>query len=52
MKEARLTGNIARMRQMRNTYRILIINLKGRDRLGNPGLDGRIIIKWILRNKM
>jgi hypothetical protein len=24
-------------------------NLKKRDHLGNPGVDGRIILRWILR---
>jgi len=25
-------------------------NLKERDHLGDPGLDGRIILRWIFRN--
>jgi len=24
-------------------------NLRERDRLGDPGIDGRIILRWILR---
>jgi hypothetical protein len=33
---------------MRNAYRILVINLKGRDHVVNEGVDRRIILKWIL----
>jgi len=25
-------------------------NLRERDHLGNPGIDGRIILRWIFRN--
>jgi hypothetical protein len=34
---------------MRDSYRILVGNLKGRDHLGDLGIDGRIILKWILK---
>jgi hypothetical protein len=32
----------------RNAYKILIGNLKVRDQLEDPGVDGRIILKLIL----
>jgi hypothetical protein len=31
-------------------YRVLMGNLIKRYYLGDPGIDGRIILKWIFRN--
>jgi hypothetical protein len=36
------------MGEMKNVYRILIDNLKGKDLLGYICTDGRIILIWIL----
>jgi hypothetical protein len=36
------------MREMRNEYKILVANLRGRDHLEDPGVDVRIILEWIL----
>jgi hypothetical protein len=33
---------------MRNAYRILVGKPKGRDQFGDLGVDGRIILKWVL----
>ena len=33
----------------RGVYRVLWGNLRDRDHLGDPGVDGRIILKWIFR---
>jgi hypothetical protein len=30
-------------------YRVLVGNLRERDHWGDPGVDGRIILKWICR---
>jgi len=31
-------------------YRVLVgVNVRERDRLGDPGVDGRIILRWIFR---
>jgi hypothetical protein len=46
--DLRWTGNVARMRQIRNVYKIIVRNLNGRDMLRNLGLDGRIILKYML----
>jgi len=35
--------------ERRGVYRVLVGNLKDRDHLGNPGVDGRIILRWIFR---
>jgi len=33
--------------EMRNAYK-MSENVKGRDHLENPGVDGRIILEWII----
>jgi len=35
------------MEERRDAYRFWWRNLKERDHLEDPGLDGRIILKWI-----
>jgi hypothetical protein len=37
------------MGERRGVYRVLWGNLRERDYLGDPGVDGRIILRWILR---
>jgi hypothetical protein len=37
------------MREKRGVYRFLVKKLRERDRLGDPGVDGRIILRWIFR---
>jgi hypothetical protein len=37
------------MGERKGVYRVLVRNLKERDYLGEPGVDGRIILKWIFR---
>jgi hypothetical protein len=37
------------MGDRRGVYRVLVWNPKERDHLGDPGVDGRIILRWILR---
>jgi hypothetical protein len=39
-------GHVARMGERRFAYRV---NLREREHLENPGVDGRIILKWIFR---
>jgi hypothetical protein len=41
--------DVARMEEMRNAYEISVGKLKGRDHLEDLGIDGRKILKWILR---
>jgi hypothetical protein len=40
---------VAIIGEMRNAYKILFENLKGRDYLGDLGVHGRIISKWTLK---
>jgi len=32
-----------------DVYRVLVGNPEGKDHLGDPGVDGRIMLIWILR---
>jgi hypothetical protein len=37
---------------MRNECETSVRNLKGRDRLGDLGIDKRIMLKWVLQNEV
>jgi hypothetical protein len=37
------------MGERRGVYRVLVGNLKERDHLGDPGVNGRIILRWVFR---
>jgi hypothetical protein len=41
----RWNGHVARIRESRGKYRVLVGNLRERDHLENQGLDGRIILR-------
>jgi len=43
----RWAGHVARLGERRGVYRVLLGNLKERDHLGDLGVDGRIILRWI-----
>jgi hypothetical protein len=43
-------GHVARMGERRYSYRVLVGNREEGDHLKNPGVDGRIIIKWVSRS--
>ena len=40
---------VARMAERRGVYRDLAVKPEGKRPLGNPGIDGRIILRWISR---
>jgi hypothetical protein len=41
--------NVARMGERRGAYRVMVGNLKERDHLGDPGMIGWIVFRWIFR---
>jgi len=45
----RWAGHVAHMGKRRGVYRVWWVNLRERDRLGDQGVDGRIILRWIFR---
>jgi len=42
-------GHVARMCERRDSYRALVGKPEERGNWGNPGVDGRIILRWIFR---
>jgi hypothetical protein len=47
-RRMQLVGHVARMGEKRKAYIYLLENLKGRDNLKDLGMDGKIILEWIL----
>ena len=45
----RWAGHVARMGKRRAVYRFWWGNLRERDQLGDPGVDGRVILRWIFK---
>ena len=48
-RRIRWAGHVAPMGEGRGVYRVLGGTLGERDHWGEPGLDGRIILRWIFR---
>jgi hypothetical protein len=48
-RRIRWAGYIARMVEGRGMYSVLVGNLRERNHWGDPGVDRRIILKWIFR---
>jgi hypothetical protein len=44
----RWAGYVALMGKSRSSYRVLVGKLREGDHLKDPGIDGRIILKWIV----
>ena len=42
-------GHVARMRERRGVYKVLVGKAEAKNHLGDPGVDGRIILRWIFR---
>ena len=48
-RRMRWVGHVARMGERRGVYRVLMGKPEGKDHLGDPSVDGRIILRWIFR---
>jgi hypothetical protein len=48
-KRVRWAVHVARIGDGRGVYRVLVGNLGERDHCGDPGVDGRIILRWIFK---
>ena len=48
-RRMRWTGHVARMGDRRGVYRVLVGKPEGKNHLGDPGIVGRIILRWIFR---
>jgi hypothetical protein len=49
LKRMRWAGHVARMGEGRGVYKVLVWKPEGKNRWGDPGVDGRIILRWIFR---
>jgi hypothetical protein len=49
-RRIRWVGHVARMGKRGGVYRVLVRKPEERDHLRDPGVDGRIILRWISRN--
>jgi hypothetical protein len=45
----RMAGHVALAEERRGVYRVLVGKLREGDPLGNLGIDGRKILRWIFR---
>ena len=44
-------GHVAHMGESRGLYRVSVGKPEGKRPLGRPGIDGKIILRWIFRNR-
>jgi hypothetical protein len=51
-RRMRWAGHVARMREVRGAYNILVGRPEWRRPLGRPSVDGRTTLRWILGNRV
>jgi len=49
LRRMRWAGHVARMGERRDVYRVLVGKPEGKNHVEDPGVDGRIILRWIFR---
>jgi hypothetical protein len=49
LRRMRWTGNVTYVGESRGVYGILVENLRERDLLEDPGVNGIIILRWIIK---
>ena len=49
-RRMRWAGHVARMGERRSVFRVLMGKPEGKKHLGEPYVDGKIILRWIFRN--
>ena len=45
----RWVGHVAHMGETKGICKVFVGKLRERDHMGDPGIDGRIILRWIFR---
>jgi len=50
-RRMRWAGHVARLGEKKGADRVLVGNLREIDRLGDPDVGGRIILRWIFRKR-
>jgi hypothetical protein len=48
-RRIRWAGHVERVWKKKGVYRVLVGKPERRDHLGDPGVDGSIILRWIIR---
>jgi len=48
-RRMRWAGHVEGMGERRGVYGVLVGGLREEDHLGDPGVDGKIILRWIFR---
>jgi len=47
MEENEMGRHVESMGERRGVYRVLVGNLREKDHLGNQGVEGKLILRWL-----